>query len=61
MKAKSVGDKHILQQGDCKNAFCNATIPYDEVTLIRPPTGDPDFQKYEYWLLKKTLYSLTDL
>ena len=24
---KAVGDKRILQQGDCKNAFCNATLP----------------------------------
>ena len=24
---KSVGDKRILQQGDCKNVFCSATLP----------------------------------
>ena len=58
LTAKSVGDKRILQQGDCKNAFWNATIPDDEVTVIRPPIGNPDFQEDEYWLLNKTLYGL---
>ena len=56
--AKAVGDKRILQQGDCKNTFCNDTLPDNEVTVIRPPIGDPDFQEDEYWLLKKTLYGL---
>ena len=56
--AKAVGDKRILQQGDCKNAFYNSTLPENEVTVIRPPIGYPAFQEYEYWLLKKTLYGL---
>ena len=56
--AKSGGDKHILQKVCFKNAFCNSKLPYDEVTDIRPPIGDPDFQDGEYWLLKKTLYVL---
>ena len=46
LTAKSVGDKRILQQCDCKNAFCNATLPGNEVTVIIPPIGDPDFQEY---------------
>ena len=58
LTAKEVGDKLILQQGECKNAFCNATLPDNEVTVIRPSIGDPDFQEDEYWLLKKTLYVL---
>ena len=58
LAAKAVGDKRVLQQGDCKNALCNATIPDDEVTVIRPPIGDPDFQEDAYWLLNKTLYGL---
>ena len=41
--AKAVGEKRILQQGDCKKAFCNATLKNDEVTLIQPPIGDPAF------------------
>ena len=44
LTAKAVGDKRILQQGDCKNAFCNATLPENEVTVIRTPIGDPAFQ-----------------
>ena len=55
---KAVGNKRILPQGDFKNAFCNATLPDDEVTMIRFPIGNPDFQDDEYWLLKKTLYGL---
>ena len=58
LTAKSAGDKRILQQGDCKNVFCNATLPDNEVTVIRPPIGDLAFQEDEYWLLKKTLYGL---
>ena len=58
LTAKAVGYKRILQQGDCKNGFCNAILPDNEVTVIRPPIGDPDFQEYEYWLLKKTLHGL---
>ena len=58
LTARSVGDKRILQQGYFNNAFCNATLPDDEVTLIRPPIGDPDFQDDEYWLLKKKIYGL---
>ena len=46
LTAKSVGDKRIIQQGDCKNAFCNATLPDNEVTVIRPPIRDPAFQEY---------------
>ena len=58
LTAKEVGDKWILQQGDFKNAFCNVTLPDDEVTVILPPIGDPAFQEGEYWLLKETLYGL---
>ena len=55
---KAVGDKRILQKSECKNKFCNATLPDDEFTVIRPPIGDPAFQEDEDWLLKKTLYGL---
>ena len=58
LTANAVGDKRILQQGDCNNAFCNATLTDNEVTVIRPPIGDPAFQEDEYWLLKETLYVL---
>ena len=58
LTAKSVGEKCILQQGDCKNAFCNAKLPDDEFMVIRPPIGDPSFQDDDYCLLKKTFYGL---
>ena len=48
----------VLKQGDCKNAFCNARLPADETTIIRPPPGDPDAKKDVFWLLKKTFYGL---
>lgn len=47
-----------LKQADYKNAFCNPTLPDDEITIIRPPLGDPDAKDGEYWLLNKTLYGL---
>ena len=58
LTAKAVGDKHTLQQGVFKNAFCNAKLPDDEVTAVRPPIGNPSFQDDDYWLLNKTLYVL---
>jgi hypothetical protein len=47
-----------LKQGDCKNAFCQGILPPEEITIIRPPSGDPDAAKDKYWLLQKTLYGL---
>jgi hypothetical protein len=45
-------------QGDCKNAFCQGILPPEEITIVRPPSGDPDAAKDKYWLLQKTLYGL---
>ena len=56
--SKAVSDKRILQQGDCKNAFCHAKLPDDELTVVRPPVGDPEYNSDTYWLLNKTLYGL---
>ena len=42
LTSRAVGKCHVLLQGDCKNAFCNATMPDDEVTIVCPPQGDPD-------------------
>ena len=41
LTSKAVSEKRILQQGDCKNAFCQAYLPDDELTVVRPPVGDP--------------------
>ena len=58
LTSKAIGQSRILQQGDCKNAFCNATLPPDETTVIKPTNGDPDASPGNYWLLNKTLYGL---
>ncbi len=31
-----------LKQGDCKNVFCQGILPPEEITIVRPPSGDPD-------------------
>ena len=40
-----------LKQDDCKNAFCQGVLPPEEITIVRPLSGDPDAAKDEYWLL----------
>jgi hypothetical protein len=54
----AVEQQRTLQQGNCKNAFCQGILPPDEITIIKPPIGDPDAKKDEYWLLKRILYGL---
>jgi hypothetical protein len=54
----AVQHRRGLKQGDCKNAFCQGILPPEEVTIVRPPSRDPDVVKDEYWLLQKTLYGL---
>jgi hypothetical protein len=52
-------EKHCpLQQGNCKNAFCHGILPPEETTIVCPPSGDPNADPQEYWLLLKTLYGL---
>jgi hypothetical protein len=52
-------EKHCpLCQGDCKNAFCQGILPVDEITIVRPPSGDPEADPQECWLLQRTLYGL---
>ena len=50
---------HVLEQGDCKNTFCNACLPNDKTTITQPSSGDPDTKKGVVWLLRKTLYGLS--
>jgi hypothetical protein len=45
-------------QGNCKNAFCQGILPLDEVTIVRPLSGNSDADPKEYWLLLRTLYGL---
>ena len=37
----AVGDRPVLQQGDCKNAFCQEVLPEDEHMVIHPLVGNP--------------------
>jgi hypothetical protein len=54
----AIEQRRVLQQGNCKNAFCQRILPPDEITIVKPPIRDPDAKKNEYWLLKRTLYGL---
>jgi hypothetical protein len=54
----AVERRRTLRQGDCKNTFCQSILPDDEITIVKPPIGDPDAKPDEYWLLKRTLYGL---
>ncbi len=38
-----------LKQGNCKNAFCQGILPPEEVTIVRPPLGNPDAGKVKFW------------
>jgi hypothetical protein len=61
MISLAVERRRTLKQGNCKNAFCQGIFPDDEITIVKPPIGDPDAAKDEYWLLRKTLYGLRRL
>ncbi len=54
----TVAKHHPLCQGNCKNAFCQGVLPDNEITIVRPPSGDPEAEPNEYWLLLCTLYGL---
>ena len=58
LMSMAVNDGRIMKQGDCKNAFCQPTIPEDEITIVRPPKGCPRSKPGTYWRLQKTLYGL---
>jgi len=58
LTSMAVERRRTLKQGDCKNAFCQGILPPDEITIVKPPIGDPDAKEGEYWLLKRTLYGL---
>jgi hypothetical protein len=41
----AVERRRTLQQGDCKNAFCLGVLPPNEITIVKPPIGDPNAKK----------------
>lgn len=44
----AVRNKNTLKQGDCKSAFIQATLPEDEITVIKPPIGCPFSSSQNY-------------
>ena len=54
----AVQNRRVLKQADCKNAFCQPTLPSDEVVVCKPPAGCPRSKPGELWRLRKTLYGL---
>jgi hypothetical protein len=34
-----------LNQGDCKNAFCQGILPPEKITIVKPPIGKSDAKK----------------
>ena len=61
LTSKFINKVRILQQGDFKNAFCNALLPDNKIAIARPPLGDPNSGPIDFWLLNKTLYGLRRL
>ena len=41
LTSMAVEDGRKLQQGDCKNAFCNGILPDNEICIVRPPSNCP--------------------
>jgi len=58
LTALAVHNKHTIKQGDCKFAFIQATLPNNELTIVKPPIGCPCSGVRKYWRLKKSLYGL---
>ncbi len=58
LTALAVHNKRTLKQGDCKFAFILATLPEDEITIVKPPVDCPLSGPRSYWRLKKSLYGL---
>jgi hypothetical protein len=46
------------KQGNCKFAFIQASLPADELTIVKPPVGCLFSGMRTYWRLKKSLYGL---
>ena len=49
----------LLKPGEFKNAFVQATLPEEEITIFCPTLGDHNAAVDEFWLLKKSLYGLS--
>jgi hypothetical protein len=56
--ALAVHNKCTIKRGNCKFAFIQASLPEDEITLVKPPISCPRSSPRTYWRLKKSLYGL---
>jgi hypothetical protein len=51
LTALAVHNGRTLKQADCKFAFIQATLPSEEVTVVKPPLGCPFSASHQYWQL----------
>ena len=58
MTAIAVRHKRVLKSGDVKQAFVQATLPDDEIYVVRPPKRCLHTHPQEFWKLNKPLYGL---
>jgi hypothetical protein len=58
LTALAVQQKRTLKQADCKLAFIQATLPPEEITVVKPPAGCPLSGSGTYWRLKRSMYGL---
>jgi hypothetical protein len=58
LTALAVQNGRTIKQADCKFAFIQATLPPEEITVVKPPVGCPFSNSHQYWRLKKSLYGL---
>ena len=54
----AIRNKCSLKSGDVKQAFVQATMPDDELYVLRPPQGCINTSPTDLWKLRKSLYGL---
>ena len=54
----AVRNNCVMKSGDVKQAFIQATLPDDEVYVVRPPKGCTHTHPSDLWRLNKPLYGL---
>jgi hypothetical protein len=58
LTSMAITARHPLCHGNCKNAFCQEILPPNKITIIRPPSSNPEAAPDKYWLLTRMLYGL---
>ncbi len=54
----AVQNNRTLKQGDCKCAFIQASLPAEELTIVKPPIGCPLSNMSHNWKLMNSLHGL---